>query len=143
MAPGGRDQEATMPRSIASNARINDLLHVLSDPVEYLTGVAENFVRHGYDPETSAIRIGTMGEGPHPNYKIEKPSAPVTFNVKGRPFTVTATPSHTFNGRNHREMRELDDCERHSEHWSSETITLAELQALRANLPQSGPTCCA
>ncbi len=125
-----------MPGSIASNARINDLVHLLSDPVAYVRGVLWNFDHFRYDPETSVIRVGTTGAGRHPNYKIEKPSAPVTIELQNRrfKFTVTVTPAHTFSGRNHREMTELDDCERHDEHWSSETTTIAELQALLANL---------
>jgi hypothetical protein len=50
---------------------------------------------------------------------------------------MTKTPARIFNGRNHREMVELDDLERHDENWSAETMTFGELKALLSNLSQS------
>lgn len=66
-----------MTGQIAPSSRISDIVHVLPDPIEYVSSVVGNFVSHGYDPETSAIRIGVTGAGFAPNYKIEEPTVPV------------------------------------------------------------------
>ena len=63
------------------------------------------------------------GRGIFPNYKIEEPSVPVTVSVLSHQFGMTATPAHTFSGRNHREMTELDDHEWHDENWSTDTLS--------------------
>ncbi len=126
-----------MPDQITSSSRISDLIHVLSDPIEYAGEVVRNFALYGYDRETSAIRIGVTGTGIFPNYKIEEPSVPVTVSVLSHQFGMTATPAHTFSGRNHREMTELDDHEWHDENWSTDTMSFAELKALLSNLSQS------
>jgi hypothetical protein len=122
---------------IATGSRISDVIRVLSDPVEYVSRVMGNFVFYGYDPETSAIRIGVTGMGIFPNYKIEEPSVPITVKVRSHLFVMTATPARIFNGRSHRGMTELDDHERHDENWSTATVSFAELKALLSNLSQS------
>lgn len=123
-----------MSDQIASNSRISDLIHALCDPLEYVSGVISNFALYGYDRETSAIRIGVTGAGLFPNYKIEKPSVPVTVTALSRQYEMTMTPASTFSGRNHREMTELDDHERHDENWSTDAMSFAELEALLSNL---------
>jgi hypothetical protein len=125
-----RKQEVAMSSQITSGSRISDIFHVLSDAVEYVRGVVSNFVSYGYDCETSAVRIGVTGAGVFPNYKIEEPSVPGQFEM-------IMTPARTFSGRNHREMTELDDHERHDENWSTNTMSFAELKALLSNLWQS------
>ncbi len=65
--------------SIAPDARVSDLVHVLSDPVAYMRGILRNFDQGHHDPADSVIQLGTMGGGSCPNYKIERPSAPVTI----------------------------------------------------------------
>jgi hypothetical protein len=127
-----------MSGQIAPNSKIIDIVHMLPAPVEYVRDVVGNFVFHRYDPETSAIRIGIKGSGIAPNYKIEEPSVLRVFTVGSLSFEMTETPARTFNGRGHREMRELDDRERHDENWSTETVTFAELKALLGSLSQSG-----
>jgi len=102
-----------------------------------VSGVASNFVSYGYDPETSAIRIGVTGDGVAPNYKIEEPSVPVTVTVRCHPLEMTMTPARTCSGRDHREMMELDDLERHGENWSTASMNFAELKTLLSNLSQS------
>jgi hypothetical protein len=111
----------------------------LSDPIEYVGGVVRSFASYGYDRETSAIRIGVRGTGIFPNYKIEEPSISVTVSVLSHQFEMIATPAHTFSGRNHREMTELDDHERHNENWGTDTMSFAELKALLSNLSRSKP----
>jgi hypothetical protein len=132
-----RQQETRMSAELPATTRISDLIHALTDPVEYINGVAANFVSYGYDPETCVIRHGIKGAGIAPNYRIEEPSVPITINVCGTTITMTATPAHTFNGRNHREMVELDDLEWHDENWSAKTTTFGELKALLSKLSQS------
>jgi hypothetical protein len=126
-----------MSDQMTLGSRISDLVHILPDPIEYVSGVVGNFVSYGYDPETSAIRIGITGTGVAPNYKIEKPRVPVTVSVRSHSFEMTMTPANTFCGRNHREMTELDDLERHDENWSTDVMSFAELTALLASLSQS------
>jgi len=91
-----------MPGHITSSSRASDLIHVLSDPIQYVRGIVTNFAFYGYDRETSAIRLGMTGAGILPNYKIQKPSRPVTITVGSLRFKMTATPGQTFSGRNHR-----------------------------------------
>src|SRR5712692_1951203 len=119
-----------MSGQIALDSRISDLVHVLSAPLEYVSGVVSNFVLYGYDRETSAIRIGVTGEGIFPNYKIEEPSVSVTITVRSCQIEMTKTPARTFSGRNNREMAELDDHERHDKNWSTKTMSFDELVAL-------------
>jgi hypothetical protein len=128
-----------MAGQLSQASRISDLIGRLVDPVGYITGVAANFVSCGYDPETSGIRIGTKGVGVAPNYKIEKPSYLHTLKIRRLSLetTVTVTPSQTFNGRNHREMVELDDLERHDNNWSMATMTFGELKELLSRLSRS------
>jgi hypothetical protein len=116
-----------MSRRIASASRISDLLHDLSNPVEYVTGAVRNFGLYGFDRSTCKIRIGAAGTGKFPNYRIEEPSVP-------EPFGMTMTPACIFSGRNHREMTELYDYERHDRNWSAKTMSYAELIALSSTL---------
>ncbi len=102
-----------------------------------MTGVVSNFVTYGYDAETSTVRFGTTGSGVAPNYKIEESGHPATFNVKGHAVTMTVTPGRTFSGRNHREMSELDNLERHDCHWSRSKLTFDELKTLLSHLSQT------
>jgi hypothetical protein len=126
-----------MSDQMTPGSRISDLVHILPDPTEYVSGVVGNFVSYRYDPETSAVRIGITGTGVAPNYKIEEPNVPVTVAVRSHSFEMTMTPAHTFSGRNHREMTELDDHERHGENWSTDAMSFAELKALLSSLSQS------
>jgi hypothetical protein len=108
--------------------------------VDWLKGILGNFVFHGFDSETSSIRIGITGSGIAPNYKIEHPSRPFVFQIGTQKFKLTGTPARTFNGRSHEEMTELDDLERHDEHWSLATIKFIETRALLARISQSKST---
>ena len=122
---------------IAAGSRISDLIHILPDPIAYVRGVVGSFVSYGYDPETSAVRNGITGKGIAPNYKIEKPNFTVTVAIRDLSFEMTVTPARTFSGRNHREMTELDDRERHGENWSTDAMSFADLKALLSSLSQS------
>jgi hypothetical protein len=130
-----------MQAQIPPSSRISDLIHVLSDPIRYVSGVLNNFVLFDCDPETSVIRIGVTGTGVFPHYRVEEPKVPVTltlFFAKGsRQSNLMRTPARTFNGRNHREMTELDDHPWHDDHWSAETMSFAELEALLSSISRS------
>jgi hypothetical protein len=126
-----------MSRQILPTSRVSDLIPVLSDPIEYVRGILGNFVSYGCDPETSAVRVGVTGAGVCPNYKIEEPSFSHTVTVLSLHSLCTATPAHTFCGRNHREMTELDGQWRRDNNWSTATMSFAELKALLSNLSQS------
>jgi hypothetical protein len=99
-------------------------------------GVLGNFVFYRFNPQTSAIWIGVKGTGVAPNYKIEEPIVPVTVMVGSYPLKTGMT-ARTFSGRDHREMVELDDLERHGEAWSTASVSFAELKMLLSNLSQS------
>ena len=122
---------------MTSNCRISDLVHSLSDPITYPREVLGNFASYRYDPETSKVRIGITGTGKAPNYKIEEPNVAVTLIVRSHPIEMTMTPARTFDGRNHREMTEHDDHERHGENWSTDAMSFAELKALLSSLSRS------
>jgi hypothetical protein len=126
-----------MSGQISSGAQICDLIHMLFDPIEYVSGVVSNFVGFGYDPESSVVRNGITGTGVAPNYKIEERSFRQKLTAGAVSLEMTVTPARTFSGRNHREMTELDDEERHSEHWSTESMSFAELKILLSSLSQS------
>jgi hypothetical protein len=126
-----------MPGQLAPTTRIIDLVHTLSEPTDYIRNILGNFVSRGYDPETSVIRIGIKGMGLAPNYKISEPSFLQTLTIGSVHATFTVTPACTFNGRNHREMTELDDLERCDDHWSNVTSGFVELRALLSSLSQS------
>lgn len=126
-----------MLSQIKPDSRIGDVIPFLSDPIEYVTGIISNFVSYGYDCDSSEIRIGVSGAGVYPNYKIEKPSRRVTLTIARLQLEMTITPARTFSGRNHREMTELDDCERHGNHWSTARMNFAQLRALLSDLSQS------
>jgi len=115
--------------------RSSDLIHVLSDPTGYVRGVLGNFVFYRFNLETSAVRIGVKGTGVAPNYKIEEPIVPAKFTVGSHSFEITTT-ERTFSGRDHREMKELDDRER-GESWSIASMSFAEMKTLLSNLSQS------
>ncbi|MCA1379432.1 hypothetical protein I6F34_01180 [Bradyrhizobium sp. BRP05] len=112
-------------------------IHLLDDPVGYVTGIIENFVDYRYDPESSKVRLGRTGTGKAPNYKIEKPSYRHALTVGDLTFEMTATPANTFSGRTHREMVELDDCPWHDKNWSTDTFTFVELKFLLSRLSQN------
>jgi hypothetical protein len=122
------------PRVPEQASQIGDLVHVLADPVGYVNAVVSNFVAYGYDPETSAVRIGVTGSGVAPNYRIEKPSVQFTFNIGGTTITMIETPGRIFNGPNHREMTELYDLERHAKNWSENMMMIVELKTLLSHI---------
>ena len=127
---------------LGRSSTAGDLIHVLADPEGWLTGILSNFVSHGYDTETSAIRIGVKGHGIAPNYKIEEPSKPFAFTLQigAQKFELMVTPARTFNGRNHKEMTELDDLAWRDENWSAKTIKFVEVKALLSKLSESHST---
>jgi hypothetical protein len=126
----GRQEVSVLDQSLTAA----DLSHTLADPVNWLNGVVSNFVSHGYDSETSAIRIGITGRGIAPNYKIEEPSNAFVLQIGAQKFEMTETPARTFNGRDYEEMTELDNLERRDENWSAAAMKFIEAKALLATL---------
>jgi hypothetical protein len=105
------------------NARIEDVLDTLAEPVGYLRGIIGSFVEFSFDKAVSVVRIGTSGRGIFSNYVIETPCQPDPNRMNS-----TVTKRHVFNGRSHREM--LDEDTPQGEHWSSAVKTFLEVQAL-------------
>ena len=58
-----------------SDANIEDILHTLSDPEEYVRGIVGSFIREGFDLDKAVVRIGISGTGVFPHYCIEQRSA--------------------------------------------------------------------
>jgi hypothetical protein len=116
------------------NARLNDILHTLEDPIEYVRGIVGSFVEYQYDKTSSIVRLGISGAGIVPNDSIEMPCEPIPEVVKGRQITRYTSERRVFNGRNHREF--WDDSPI-SENWSSEGMTFSEVQALLGHLRES------
>ena len=112
-----------------ATSRIDDVLHTLADPVEYIRGIVGSFVEYRFDKADSVIRIGISGLGIVPNYSIETPCDPDPSRMNSR-----VSKRHVFNGRNHREF--LDDCPI-GESWSSESMTFTEVQTLLGRLRES------
>jgi hypothetical protein len=110
-------------------SRIDDVLHTLADPIEYIRGIVGSFVEYRFDRAESIIRIGISGHGIVPNYSIETPCEPNPAQMNSR-----VSKRYVLNGRNHREI--LGDCPI-GESWSSESMTFSEVQTLLGRLRES------
>ena len=71
-----------MADRIPPDSKVSDIVHTLSDPVEYVRQIIGNFVGDQYNRGTDVVRIGVAGIGVAPHYKIE---SPVTIDILGTP----------------------------------------------------------
>jgi hypothetical protein len=118
-----------MADRIPSDSRVSDIVHSLSDPVEYVRGIIGNFVGDQYDRVTDVVRIGVAGIGVAPHYKIE---SPVTIDVLGT--TRLMWGAQIYHGRNHKQMEAFTNSDTRDEHWSTRTMTYDELATLIGEL---------
>jgi nicotinic acid phosphoribosyltransferase len=52
------------------DSRIEDVLHTLADPEEFVRGILGSFV--GFSKDEAVMRIGISGSGTAPHYCIEQ-----------------------------------------------------------------------
>lgn len=115
------------------DSRLEDVLHTLSDPEEYVRGILASFDICGFNRDEAAIRIGVSGTGVFPNYCIEEGLEQVTlprFNISGTCYRRR----EVFNGRSHRTI--LDDKFKGTK-WSLAPQTFLEVQKTVAILRAS------
>jgi hypothetical protein len=127
-----------MSARIAQDARANDFVISLLDPVAFLSEVVRNF--RAYGPKAASVRFGITGAGKAPNYKIEEQSVVVQLPIGLYQVPITVTPGNTFSGRHHRSLPELDDLQMIDKSWSTRTMTLSDLELLLSRLMQSRKT---
>jgi hypothetical protein len=60
--------------SMQSDARIQDVLHTLSNPEDFVRGILGSFINEGFDRDEAVVRIGILGPGAAPHYCIEQGS---------------------------------------------------------------------
>ncbi len=122
-----------MEQHLSPDATIADITHLLADAEEYVRRVMGNMVSGPYDRDRAVVKIGVSGGGTAPNYRIEYPADDQPdMVVLGHTFIVQ--PADTYSGRSHKELSHLDDLYRRDEHWSTRTMSFADLQNLIGSL---------
>jgi hypothetical protein len=117
-----------------SDANIEDVLHTLFDPEEYVRGIVGSFISEGFDQDKAVVRIGISGTGVFPHYCIEQGSATMATdfgNIEGYERRAV------FHGKSHKRILE-DDFKGIS--WSSKATTFAEVQTILGRLRASRKT---
>jgi hypothetical protein len=134
-------------RTLDDDATLADVAGHLNAPAEYVRRVLENMWECKREFGAASVRIGVMGEGRAPNYRIEylsEWSGPSIFAV--------------YNGLGHTKIEDLGEINLddffnednsatptkavpdrlvHYDHWSSGAITLDEVQTLLGQLRQA------
>jgi hypothetical protein len=106
-----------------SDARIQDVLHTLSNPEDFVRGILGNFINGGFNRDEAVVRIGISGTGTAPHYCIEQGSE--TVAVPGLNQEATGYRRRAvFHGRSHNRI--LDD-QFPGISWSSGAMTFAEV----------------
>lgn len=98
---------------------------------EYVRRVLENFYTLGPGHAGFVVRIGVQGKGHSPHYKFEA-AVPVTMNDV--PAGVSQDTFEIFNGLNHKKMAAFEMEAVQDQHWSTQTMTFAEIQAVLGEL---------
>jgi hypothetical protein len=113
-----------------SDARIQDILHTLSNPEDFVCGILGNFIHEGFNRDEAVVRMGISGTGVAPHYCIEhgsKASALPSLGLEINGYGHRAV----FHGRSHNPI--LDD-QFKGLSWSSAAMTFAEVQAILGSL---------
>lgn len=113
-----------------SDARVQDILHTLSNPEDFVRGILGNFLNEKFDRNEGVIRIGVSGTGVAPHYCIEQGSSTSTVPSLGLEINRYARRA-VFHGRSHKPI--LDD-QFKGISWSSSAMTFAEVQAILGSL---------
>jgi hypothetical protein len=110
------------------DARIEDVLTTLSNPVDFVRGIVGSFIEGKFDRDQAIVRIGVSGIGVAPHYCIEQGRTV----AKGLGSDIAAYERRMiFHGRSHKSMLD-DQCKGLS--WSSSTATFEEVQSLLGRL---------
>ena len=116
------------------DSRIEDILHTLSDPVDFVRGIVGSFTGEAFSRSQAITRIGISGKGLAPHYCIEQ--GRVIHKVAGSEI-ISYERRAIFHGRTHNPILE-DQFKGWS--WSSAAMTLDEVQALLGKLRMSTKT---
>jgi len=60
------------PYSVQSDSHVEDVLHTLADPEEFVRGIVASFIEGRFSRDEAVIRIGVSGAGIAPHYCIEQ-----------------------------------------------------------------------
>lgn len=112
-----------------SDARIQDILHTLSNPEDFVRGILGNFINEKFDRNEAVVRIGISGTGVAPHYCIEQGSSTSALPSLGLEINGCAGRA-VFHGRSHKPI--LDD-QFKGISWSSSAMTFADVQAILAS----------
>jgi hypothetical protein len=118
------------------DSRIEDILHTLKDPEEFVRGIVGSFIEGRFNRDEAIVRIGVSGIGVAPHYCIEQGRKMTELNGQIDPKLKGGEISRyqrrtIFNGRTHNPILE-DQFKGNS--WSSATMTFAEVQTLLGSL---------
>lgn len=114
------------PKKIPSGSTLTNLTGTPARRTEYVRNVLANFHALGPGHASFVVRIGVAGTGHSPHYKFEA-AVPVTMN--GEPIGVSQDTFEIYHGANHKKMTAFDLEHIRDEHWSTKTMTFAEVQA--------------
>lgn len=117
---------------IPDTSRVADIVGSLRKPVEYVRNVLDHMHNCGLDRETVRVRIGTMGAGKMPYYKLEEPKT-----ISGKDIHTGEAVStdyldtdKIYRGSNHKEVTHFTKRDLRDMNWSSETMGYEEIQVL-------------
>ena len=115
-----------------SDARIEDVLHTLSDSEEYVRSVVASFLSHQFAPDEAVVRLGVSGRGTAPHYSIEQG---FVTEIVERIGPVRAHERRAvFHGKSHKPILE-DQWKGIS--WSSAAMSFAEVRTILGQLRAS------
>ncbi len=100
-------------KHLASDATIRDVLETLGDADGYVSNVRRKMSKAGGEADEVTVRIGIIGKGMYPAYKIE--------------LVESGRPAVAYGGQNHSPFTDVELTE---ENWSSEVMSLASVTEL-------------
>jgi hypothetical protein len=103
-------------QNIPSDSTVRSIVDRLADKEEYVRGAFGNLSRNVKEHGSACLRLGVMGEGQYPHYRIESPNR----------------EPECYDSRNHKEVFQHDLLR--DENWSTETTTLDDLRSLFAEI---------
>jgi hypothetical protein len=124
---------------LRDDATITDVVDELNKPIEYVRQVLEHMWNCRREHGDASVRIGLMGQGRAPNYRIEyRPNDPTVFAA--------------YNGLGHKEIEDLGEANLlvmlgvvegtnpdrtlRRDHWSSRVMSLDDVSKLLGRLRQ-------
>jgi len=101
---------------IPSNSTVRTIVDLLADKEDYIRGVIGHLIARYNTDKSAMVRIGVMGTGSYPNYRIES----------------VGHVHECYDGRNHERIFERDALQ--DENWSTATMVLEDLRTLFAEV---------